>query len=309
MNHIAILLTSSPADEDILDHGIQLARALQTDLTLIRIIEQPVSQSLFQAQDPVNWHLAKVEFEANLQKQVEEVRLANVDVQASLREGATADILIPYLHENPMDLLIIPEQNEIISEATYRLLTHLETPLLIIRHDGQHTLSSPFAPYRRILVPVDGSSRAEFVLPLVTQIARPWDATLWLVHIVHKPETPRQTPLAAEDQALVDKLTQRNLEEATTYLAQLAEQVDAEVTTRVLVSDNVAAALHDLTEKEHPDLIALSAHGYSAKSEWPYGSIASNLIAFGRIPILVVQDLPADYHSQVQIPRSQVGVE
>jgi nucleotide-binding universal stress UspA family protein len=44
-------------------------------------------------------------------------------------------------------------------------------------------------------------------------------------------------------------------------------------------------------EREHIDLVALSAHGYSGNSQWPYGSIANNFIAYSKVPLLLSQDL------------------
>jgi hypothetical protein len=40
-------------------------------------------------------------------------------------------------------------------------------------------------------------------------------------------------------------------------------------------------------------MVALSAHGYSGNDQWPYGSMASNFILYSKVPLLIVQDLPA----------------
>jgi hypothetical protein len=49
--------------------------------------------------------------------------------------------------------------------------------------------------------------------------------------------------------------------------------------------------------------VALSAHGYSGNSQWPYGSIVNNFILYGKAPLLIVQDLPIKKEE-----TSQVGV-
>ena len=40
-------------------------------------------------------------------------------------------------------------------------------------------------------------------------------------------------------------------------------------------------------------MLALSAHGYSGNDQWPYGSMVLNFILYGKVPLLIVQDLPA----------------
>jgi nucleotide-binding universal stress UspA family protein len=64
-------------------------------------------------------------------------------------------------------------------------------------------------------------------------------------------------------------------------------------------------ALHQLAEQEHIDLVALSAHGYSGNSQWPYGSMVNNFILYSKAPLFIVQDLPIKDEAAVSdiIPR------
>jgi nucleotide-binding universal stress UspA family protein len=105
-----------------------------------------------------------------------------------------------------------------------------------------------------------------------------------------------QMPLSREDMELSDRIVARNREEAIRYLDQVRLQspLDGiEVQTSLLTSDNAAAALHELSEKENIDMVALSAHGYSGNNQWPYGSMVNNFILYSKVPLLIVQDLPA----------------
>jgi hypothetical protein len=65
------------------------------------------------------------------------------------------------------------------------------------------------------------------------------------------------------------------------------------IQTHLITSDNTAVALHQLGEQEHIDLVALSAHGYSGNHQWPYGNMVNNFIMYGRVSLLIVQDLPS----------------
>jgi hypothetical protein len=48
-----------------------------------------------------------------------------------------------------------------------------------------------------------------------------------------------------------------------------------------------------VAEQEHIDMVTLNAHGYSGKHQWPYGSVVNNFILYGKVSLLIVQDLPA----------------
>ena len=103
-------------------------------------------------------------------------------------------------------------------------------------------------------------------------------------------------PPSPEDIDLSNRLVTRNREEAVRYLEQVKSRSYLEgiaVQTHLITSDNAAVALHQLAEQEHIDLVTLSAHGYSGMHQWPYGSMVNNFIMYGKISLLIVQDLPA----------------
>jgi nucleotide-binding universal stress UspA family protein len=156
--------------------------------------------------------------------------------------------------------------------------------------------AQPVAPdvnglrYQRIFVPLDGTPRAEYILPAAATLARAHDAQIVLVHLVQQPALPRRTPPSREDVELADQLVARNQAEATQYLDQLRSRITGEVETRVLVSDHLAATLHALAEQEKTDLVLLSAHGVSSQTPGLYGDVVSNLIEYGTVPLIIMQD-------------------
>jgi len=148
--------------------------------------------------------------------------------------------------------------------------------------------------YQHLLVPLDGSRRAEMVLPIATTLAQAHKGELLLVHVVTRPEMPRRMPLTEEDLQLANQLIERNHAEAAAYLEQLQSRLPANTRTALQVSDNVAATLQDTAEREQSDLMLMSAHGYSGEARWPHGSVTNRFIADGTTPLLIIQDLPPD---------------
>jgi nucleotide-binding universal stress UspA family protein len=149
--------------------------------------------------------------------------------------------------------------------------------------------------YQRILVPLDGSQRAENVLPIITQLAHYHNSQVHLAHVVKTPEMARQMPPAPEDVDLTTRVVERNREEAANYLEQLRSRSYLEgidVHAHLITSDHAAVALHQLEEQEQIDIVVLNAHGYSGIHQWPYGSMVNNFILYGKVPLLIVQDQP-----------------
>jgi nucleotide-binding universal stress UspA family protein len=106
----------------------------------------------------------------------------------------------------------------------------------------------------------------------------------------------RQMPPAREDIDLSNRVVARNREEAGHYLEQVKSRSYLQgiaVQTHLITSDHTAAALYEVVEQEHIDMVTLNAHGYSGKHQWPYGSVVNNFILYGKVSLLIVQDLPA----------------
>jgi nucleotide-binding universal stress UspA family protein len=158
-------------------------------------------------------------------------------------------------------------------------------------------------------VPLDGSWRAENVLPIVTLLARFHNSQIQIVHVVKTPEMARHhLPSRQEDIDLSNRIVMHNQEEALHYLDQVklySYLAGIDVRDHLIISNNTAVAIHELVDREQIDLVVLSAHGYSGNSQWPYGSVVNNFILYGKVPLLIVQDLPL---KSVQEETSRMGI-
>jgi nucleotide-binding universal stress UspA family protein len=209
-------------------------------------------------------------------------------------ESPAAERIIQYARDQDINLLVLAKQGDSINDALHKIMQRIQMPALIVRTDAPVFTELTPVEFRKILVPLDGSQRAECVLPLVSALAQNWDAQILLAHVIGKPEMPRRVSMSPEDLELAERIVERNRTEAASYLDQLEARLAGNVQIRLLVDDNITATLHRLAEHEQVDLIVLSAHGYSGEPRWPYGSIANNLIAYSVKPVLLVQDLPRE---------------
>lgn len=141
--------------------------------------------------------------------------------------------------------------------------------MMIVRAHASPATDVAQMRYRRVLVPLDGSQRAEFALPLAKKLADFRNSQLILVHAVVKPEIPRHTPFPEEERPLADRLTELNQTRADEYLKQLQAQLSPNVETRVMAGDAPTVMLQDVVVQENADLVVLSAHGYTGETRGP----------------------------------------
>ena len=215
-------------------------------------------------------------------------------------EGEAAEQIICFAHNSGVNLIILSSHGQSgltgwnVGSVVQKIVMRARTSIMIVRAYQRKSADLVDLRYKRLLVPMDGSHRAEWVWPLVNTLARAEGSEILLVHVVEPPEMPRRLPPTAEDMKLADRVVQRNLEEVRRHLDELRSWMPSSVRECVLVSDHVPATLHQLADEEEVDLVVLSAHGYSGESRFIYGGVVVSFIDYGSTPVLVVQDVPVD---------------
>jgi nucleotide-binding universal stress UspA family protein len=300
---ILVPLDGSQLAECVLPHVVAIARSFDAEITLLRILEKNKASASAQLFDLLNWQINKTEAALYLVKTKARFQESSIRARTTVLEGLVAEGITEYAQNQGMKLIVLSSHGLSgltqwgISSVTQKIILSAPTSVLIVRAYQSHSGELSETPvYQRILVPLDGSQRAENVLPIITQLAHTYKSQIHLVHIVQTPEMARHMPPAREDVDLASQVVARNREEVGRYLEQVKSRSYLEgiaVQTHLITSDNAAVALHQLAEQEHIDMVTLSAHGYSGNHQWPYGSMVNNFIMYGKVPLLIVQDLPA----------------
>jgi len=298
--HVLVPLDGSPLAESVLPHALEMARTFGAKTTLLQVVEQESAAPASCAVDPLDWHLRKAEAEAYLHKVVQRIGEPDLGLACECVEGQAAERIIDFAHRHGVDLIALCSHGRSglsgwnVSSVVQKIILRAHVSTLLVRaYYGSPTFQRPLR-YRRMVVTLDCSQRAECVLPLATQIARFHEAELLLTHVVRRPEMPRRSPPEALDLELAERVVERNRQDATQYLDHLQARLSSdlgETQHRLLVHENAAAALHDLVEAEEAELVVMSAHGHSGCNRWPYGSVAVSFIVYGHTPLLIVQDL------------------
>lgn len=298
--NIIVPLDGSTIAGSVIPHVVAMAHATAAKVTLLRVMGGAATSRL--GVDPVNWQLQKTEAQAYLDGMSERLTpLLNQPPTTALLEGRTADRIIEYARQSDCDLVILSSHGESgisgwnVSSVAHKVIGRIGSSILLVRAYQMVGRQEEGADlrYRRLVVPLDGSARAEHVLPIATALAEEHDAALLLVHVVMPPPLLQRMPLTPEENAIVEQLFVRNQNQAQKYLEQLQLRLRPEPQIHVITGENTAAALHKFVTQQEADLLVMSAHGQSAQHQWPYGSLATSFIDHGATSLLILQDMPA----------------
>jgi nucleotide-binding universal stress UspA family protein len=156
------------------------------------------------------------------------------------------------------------------------------------KKDRGHGPGEEVDMYSRILVPLDGSKRAEAILPHVLDLARRYDATVVFMRAV-EPITVN-VGLYGSYTLLQEEQKQRT-EQAESYLSALQEEYRAkgiEIETRVTHISPVEA-ITETAKHEGADLIAMASHGRTGLPRVFYGSVAAGVLHRIDRPLLLIR--------------------
>jgi nucleotide-binding universal stress UspA family protein len=163
------------------------------------------------------------------------------------------------------------------------------------RTEGPQDLGS-LSSYRRIVVALDGSERAERILPHVVLLAQQFRAAVTLVRVVTPggplvPEVPDGAVVHGRTVHAPSPDAERQRWEAGHYVRALADRLRAEgLSVDWLEAEGPAAeAIVARARGLGADLIAMTTHGRSELARHMLGSVADAVVRQADCPILLLR--------------------
>ena len=142
--------------------------------------------------------------------------------------------------------------------------------------------------YHKILVPLDGSKRAERILPHVEELARRYKAKVIFLQIVEYKAiaTPEGAYMNLSDQEFdqAKKQAEKHLGGIRGEFREKNIESQAHVIYGPVVEGIISMAV-----QEGVDLIALASHGRGGLSRVFYGSVAAGLLHRVDRPLLIIR--------------------
>ena len=143
--------------------------------------------------------------------------------------------------------------------------------------------------YKRILVPLDGSTRAEQILKHIEGLALANRSLVILLQVV-QPEIISDGYKSVMIQQ-TEELNQLRQQEARGYLAQIAAELrNKGINTQTVVETGaVVASILRVAQNENAKLIAMASHGRTGLARVFYGSVAAGVLQMVDRPLLLVR--------------------
>jgi nucleotide-binding universal stress UspA family protein len=143
--------------------------------------------------------------------------------------------------------------------------------------------------YEKILVPLDGSARAEAILPHVVDLARGHHSRVIFLRVID----PGASLVGLEGMPMEinREIIEEQAKEAETYLASKQGEFQAmniEARPR-LAYGSIVSTIIDVAESEEADLIAIASHGRSGLARMFYGSVAAGILQRIDRPLLLIR--------------------
>lgn len=178
----------------------------------------------------------------------------------------------------------------LLGSVAEKVLRGTGNPLLLIRAT-EEAKSEGEAPFKTVIVPLDGSELAESVIPAVVDMAKKLDLEVVLFRSYHIP----YNAYAGDDGYYAinyDDLIAGVRDEANEYLEKKMAEVKklgvAKVTCATkegFAGDEIIA----LGRKTPGGLIAMCSHGRSGVKRWVLGSVTETVVRHSDDPVLVVR--------------------
>jgi len=149
--------------------------------------------------------------------------------------------------------------------------------------------------FQRILVPLDGSKRAEQALPFAARIARACGGSVVLLRAVTIPikyEPYMYESIVSQSPIFLQQILDLETEKLKQYLADIARSEDLMdlKTETITLTGEAAPTILDVAREQHIDLIVMCSHGRTGFKRWVLGSVAQRVARHSPVPVFILRD-------------------
>jgi nucleotide-binding universal stress UspA family protein len=206
--------------------------------------------------------------------------------------ATVAEILGRYANENAIDLIVMTTHGRgglsraWLGSVADSLIRHAHVPVLL--HPSSSGPPGPFL-FQRILIPLDGSERAECVIAPAVALGRLHHGRITLLSAVAFFSLPPGVHPAAFIMAQAEVMA-KDRQEAESYLNAQAEKLagaGVTVSVEVIEALDVAGAIVRFAHENGHDSIAIGTRGIGGGKRLMLGSVADKIIRTIQLPVLV----------------------
>jgi len=225
-----------------------------------------------------------------------------VKVRGELLAGYPADEIVPYVDKNNINLILMATHGYsginrwAMGSVAYKVMRSVKVPVLLIRAGITEEMISEKMCGGTILVPLDGTKRAESVLPHVQELVKQFgedEMEVVLLRVCEHPDIssdyPYSMPVSWEEHVELEAAKCKL--EVGPYLAEIEKRFqDAGLKVKKEAPlGKPEEEIINYAKNNKVSLIAMITHGRSGISRWAYGSVAEEVMLKAYTPVLLVR--------------------
>jgi nucleotide-binding universal stress UspA family protein len=216
-------------------------------------------------------------------------------LDADVHDLTIPDMLVNYAAATDTDLIVMTTHGRggfarfWLGSVADALVRASPVPILLLRPDEGMPEPDRGRAIQRILIPLDGSARSETIVEHALAFGQLIQPEYTLLRVVAPFVLGAAAPFTTPTDFDPDR-TRRLQTEAQDYLDSVAQRLQtrgAQVRTRVLISEQVAAAILEDACQHDIDLIAMSTAGRSGLTRLLIGSVADKVLRRAEKPLLL----------------------
>ncbi len=301
---ILVPLDGSPRAELILPQIARILRREDSEILLLRAVDVPAQIGRVNMAPVRAAHLEEAhKYLHDLTRRFQE---RGARVNGRVVEGYPADAILETARSEGSTLIALCTHGRTglarwaLGSTAEKVARASDVPILLVRSfrrtpkgDLEPNVAEEL-PFRRILVPLDGSPTSMSILEPAQKFAQLYDSSILLLH-VEPPYVPASPVLPGMEIALPEMAPPPTLsaqDEVTAKAAERLTRAGLEV-TRLTTAGEPASEILDLSVNRGMDLIALGTHGRTGLERWALGSVAERVLRSTEVPLLLVHTAAA----------------
>jgi nucleotide-binding universal stress UspA family protein len=209
-----------------------------------------------------------------------------VSTVTDVLQGRVPETIVEYADQRDVDLTVMPTRGRtglgrlLLGSVTERVLRRSPVPVLTLRPEAVDGFEYP---YRRLLVPTDGSDCAAAALDVGVDVAAAYGATLHVLSVVDVTSLGVDVHSAIQ----VEELETRAREDVADA-REAGRDAAVETVGAVEHGSAVHRELGEYVDAHGVDLVVMGTHGHTGLDRYLLGSVAEKTVRTAPAPVMTV---------------------
>ncbi len=289
--NVVVCVADPTAAADLIPHGLALVRAFGGHLSLLHALESRHGETA--PIDPIEWDIHRRDMENLLGKCAKEFGSSDCEIDARILDESCFEQIDTFVTKGGHDTVVVLGESATLPHETgdfaQSILATGQASILKVPTGAKR---GKVSVYDRIFTPVDGSGRAESVLPKALRLAASEKAELVLGYVA-PPAGVVEIGVADEEAVdLRERVTARNRRVGESYLQRIVGNLSGSgvpISKRTIVGGDVRRSLLTLAAEEAADIIVMASHGQSSHKDVSAGDVATFILKRSKTPVLMLR--------------------